>query len=642
MFPTKRQHLFLLILVLLAPLSAEAARRRAAGHPGLPIEAVPQGGYASRASVVQGDLLTLRIASSVQPLNVEIVNLAEPEQVLMTVENLSSHAQVCVDAGGGCDWDATTTFAIPFSWPSGYYAGRFPTAAGERWAPFIVRAAQPGNSSKILVLSSTHTMQALNRFGDSGLDNRVSYQRPYAQHDGLGGYPDDEQLFVDWMTAQGLPFEVASDVDLEDSTLLSRYYLVVIPGRSEYWTEQARANIEQFSRNGGHLAVLTGGTMWHHIHLEDAQQSIVGTIVSWFDYPLYNPETRFFGTSRLYADRTENGAAWTVMVPTHWIFSGTNLVAGSTFGSETLGPVVGGTLFNCDRDGKILGVDASSGTPLNFHILARTPATAGTGTLGIYTNDAGGAVFNAATQRWVHGLRDDAVVSRITRNVIDEFVTGQPVPTDAKPLMMLTEESFNCQQYTLNPLPGWKQFALPKVTQRCAYEGPAGLEFSGANGVVLVRDFTPTALTYKEVGARFYINVDSYHGQTDAPLARVTLRNTVEDHADVPLVVEFDIVGGKAQTRLVRNDSAGNVFRSDWLPLGSGWHLVWLTWRSLGEIVLQLDKIPTLTMQNPGGTDVVGEISFEYPQANPDNDGFVCLDTLAVGTVKPGSVPPNP
>ena len=96
-----------------------------------------------------------------------------------------------------------------------------------------------------------------------------------------------------------------------------------------------------------------------------------------------------------------------------------------------------------------------------------------------------------------------------------------------------------------------------KVTQRCAYEGPAGLEFSGAKGVALVRDFTPTALTYKEVGARFYINVDSYHGQTDGPLARVTLRNTVGDQADVPLVVEFDIVDGKAQTRLVRNDSVG-------------------------------------------------------------------------------------
>ena len=121
-------------------------------------------------------------------------------------------------------------------------------------------------------------------------------------------------------------------------------------------------------------------------------------------------------------DLTDTGAAWTVMVPSHWIYEGTNLVSGSTFGPETVGPVVGGTLFNCDTTGKILGVDASAGTPLNFHILAWTPATAGTGTLGIYTNVAGGAVFNAATQRWVHGLQGDAVVSRITRNVIDQFV----------------------------------------------------------------------------------------------------------------------------------------------------------------------------------------------------------------------------
>lgn len=672
MIPTKLQHVFMLALALLTPLCADAAgRRRATDHPGLSVsELSSQGGYASSASVFQGASLTFHIASSVQPLNVEILNLADPDRVLMTIENLTSHAQSCADpAVSGCGWEATTTIFIPPSWPSGYYAARFPTSLGQRWAPFIVRAAQPGSASKLLVLSSTHTMQAYNRFGDPGVHDRVSYQRPYRQHEGLGDFGDGEQLFADWLVAQGLPFEVVSDTDLEDVTLLSRYTLVVIPGRAEYWTARARENLEQFSRNGGHVAVLNGNTMGRQVRLENDNQTIAGTsqagstdsqkltTTNWFEHPLYNPETRLFGTSFLYggyANRVsandhsllpvEQRTGWTVMAPSHWIYEGTNLVLGSTFGRETVGLEVGGTLFNCDpSNGNIIGADASSGTPLNYHILAWTPGSEGTATLGIYTNSAGGAVFNAATQRWVHGLRDNPAVSRITRNVIDQLITGQPVPHDEKTAMLLTEETFNCQQYTPRLLAGWTHTLETKaaVTERCAYEGTAGLEFSGAHGIEVVRDFTP-AQPLKTIGARFYVNVDSFQGQSDSPLARVTLRNTVQGQSDVPLVVEFAIVDGKAQSRLVRRDSAGNVFAGDWLALGGpGWHMYWLTWRSPGEIVLQLDKIPTRTLTNPDGGQFVGEIAFEYPAVTrSDNSGFVCFDGLAVGHVKPGSLPP--
>ena len=676
MFPTKLKHVVMLALAVLAPLCTDAAvRRRAAGHPGPSlIEISSQGGYASRASVFQGGTLTFHIASTAQPLTVEILNLADPDHVLMTIENLTSAAQNCaVPPTSGCGWQATTTISIPSSWPSGFYAARFPTSLGQRWAPFIVRAVQAGNRSRMLVLSSTHTMQAFNRFGGSVPGDRVSYQRPYRQHDGLGGAVDDELLFVDWLTAQGLPFEAASDTDLEDSTLLSRYYLLIIPGRAEYWTAQARANIEQFSRNGGHIAVLNGSTMLRQVRLEDDNQTLVGTAqagsadpeppqlvtTNWFEHPLYNPETRLFGTSFRYggyANRVsadddallpiEQRTGWTVAAPSHWIYDGTNLVLGSTFGRETVGPEVGGTVFNCDTGGRMIGIDASSGTPVNYHVLAWTPASEGTGTLGIYTNSSGGSVFNAASQRWVNGLAGNPAVSRMTRNVINQFITGQPLPHDDKTAMLLTEETFNCQpyQYTQRLLPGWTQTqaARPTVTARCSYEGPSGLEFSGAESIEVVRDFTPGQPLHV-MGARFYINLDSYQGQPDSPLARVTLRNTVGGHADVPVVVEFSIVNGEPQCRLVRRDPAGNLFAGEWLPLGPGWHMIWLTWRSLGDIVLQLEKLgPTRTLHNPSGTQSVGEIAFEYPAViRSDNSGYVCFDALGVGHVKPGSLPPG-
>ncbi len=672
MIPTKLQHVCMLALALLAPLCADAAgRRRATEHPGLSlIELSSQGGYAGRASAFQGGTITFHIASNTQPLTVEIVNLADPDHVLMTIDNLTSAAQDCFGrAAAGCGWEATTSITVPSSWPSGYYAARFPTSLGQRWAPFIVRSEQPGSTSRMLVLSSTHTMQALNRFGELGSGDRVSYQRPYRQHDGLGGFIDDELLFLDWLTAQGLPYEVVSDIDLEDPRLLSRYNLLVIPGHAQYWTAQARQNVERFNSDGGHIAVLNGSTMWRQVRFED-EQTLVGTsqagtadpeheplvTANWFEHPLFHPETRLFGTSFRYggfANRASAGddsllpmeqrTGWTVLAPNHWIYEGTNLVLGSTFAPETVGLEVGGTVFNCGVNGAMIGIDASSGTPVNFHVLAWTPASEGTGTLGIYTNSSGGSVFNTSTQRWVHGLSGSPAVSRITRNVIDQFITGQPLPNDDKTAMLLTEEMFNCRQYTERLLAGWTRTlpAQPAVTERCSYEGPTGLELSGVEGIEVIRDFTP-GQPLKVMGARFYVNLDSYQGQPDSPLARVSLRNTVEGHADVPLVVEFSIVNGEPQCRLVRRDSAGNLFAGEWLQLGPGWHMIWVTWRSPGDIVLQLEKLgPTRTLYNPDATQFVGEIGFEYPAViRGDNSGFACFDALGVGHVKPGSLPP--
>ena len=126
---------------------------------------------------------------------------------------------------------------------------------------------------------------------------------------------------------------------------------------------------------------------------------------------------------------------------------------------NVIGPsVVSHTISALRRRFSVPTTQVSGPLRMSFESLpirAWTPASEGTATLGIYTNSAGGAVFNAATQRWVYGLRDNPVVSRITRNVIDQLITGEPVPHDEKTAMLLTEETFNCQQYTPRLLAGW-------------------------------------------------------------------------------------------------------------------------------------------------------------------------------------------
>ncbi|HEX2060536.1 MAG TPA: N,N-dimethylformamidase beta subunit family domain-containing protein, partial [Thermoanaerobaculia bacterium] len=379
----KRTSPFLLpALLLLAAEAAEAQRRRVVTHPTpVHVEAHTQGGYADRASVIQGQDITFHIATSVSPFALSFVNLNDPDRELSRINNLTSRPQDCSGRFRGCGWDATATLRVPRSWPSGYYAAKFPTAFGEKNVFFVVRAEVPASESATLLIAPTHTYQAYNRFGGASLyydyngraEHRasyVSYERPYDDSNGLGRFDYWEHAFIDWMQGEGRRFEAATDVDLEDPTLLSRYKLVVLTGHSEYWTARARENLETYHRNGGHIAVFGGNTMWWQVRLEDDNRTIVGfkqralfdpvrgetTTTHWYTPPVHLPENLIFGASFRnggYANKVadpnsyellpvEQRTGWTVTDSNHWIFQGTGVTRGSTFGRITVGLEVDG------------------------------------------------------------------------------------------------------------------------------------------------------------------------------------------------------------------------------------------------------------------------------------------------------------
>ena len=120
----------LLALSTLAPVSVSARQRVVHQPRPLPQKAYTEGGYASAISVTQGATIDFHIATSLSPFALQIVNLKSPDTVLQTL-TLEATAQDCTGLSAhGCHWPVTTTFAIPASWPSGYYAARFPTSIG--------------------------------------------------------------------------------------------------------------------------------------------------------------------------------------------------------------------------------------------------------------------------------------------------------------------------------------------------------------------------------------------------------------------------------------------------------------------------------------------------------------------------------
>ncbi|HEY0141066.1 MAG TPA: N,N-dimethylformamidase beta subunit family domain-containing protein [Thermoanaerobaculia bacterium] len=646
-------------------LDAHAAKRRAAPHPEPPFNAAhTQGGYANATSVRQGDVLTFHIATSVSPFTLSFVNLARPDVVLHTVSNLTSAPQNCSGRWRiGCDWNATTTIRIPGDWPSGYYAASFPTAGGTRNVFFVVRAAQPGRTSPILVIAATHTYQAYNRFGGESLyfdangkrGSNVSFDRPYDTNAGLGRYPIWESHFVNWMQREGRAFEVATDSDLEDPTLLNNYRVLVLVGHSEYWTATARAHVEQFSRSGGHIAVFGGNTMWWQVRLNAAERTLVGykqeaafdplrnanpvlTTTHFWGDPVNNPEDFLFGASFRHGGYAniidevtfemlplEQRTGWSVTDPAHWIYANTSVSRGTEFGKETVGLEVDGALFQCDTSGQVAGPDPSAGTPSNFHILATTPGTDGYGTLGIYTNQFGGAVFNAATQGWVYGLAGNSIVQTMTRNVLERFVSG-PLPYDAVAASVLTQETFNCPKLT-----GWEGTdARGTLSARCASEGPAGLELSGAQLISISRNFSPNGVLRKEASVRLQIKADQFVKRTEFGTMIVALRHRTSTVFAQPVWLELDVQNGQRLIRIARRDSANNFSASTWLPLPDGFQQVDLVWRSPGAITLTLANGQTVSLDNADPNQVVSQVVIGYPEAEVAGNGMVCVDALSV------------
>ena len=162
----------------------------------------------------------------------------------------------------------------------------------------------------------------------------------------------------------------------------------------------------------------------------------------WSHHLVGRPENELTGVGFLYGgyhlshgQYMDGSGAFTVHRPEHWVFAGTGLQRDDTFGGEHT--IVGYECDGCEyvlKDG--LPVPKGTyGTPADFTILCTAPARwhpgdsewyerwekgrEGAAVMGLYTR--GGTVFTAGTTDWSHGLKGDATVAQITRNVLDRL-----------------------------------------------------------------------------------------------------------------------------------------------------------------------------------------------------------------------------
>ena len=658
-----------------------------------PVDQV-EGGYASKVSVRPGESLSFHISNNRNgPYALSVYREGATRQLMATIPNVETQSHNCTGkASTGCDWPVATNFTVPGDWPTGVYTVDVPRGSGGKWQIlFFVQEKTPG-AARILFLTSVNTFHAYNGFGGASLYDfnsvnsvkaqKVSFDRPYAGG-GLGNFNRWERHFVEWAEAAGYPIAYAATYDLEfQPNLLEPYDVVIIAGHSEYWTWDMRQRVKAYVAGGGRFMNLSGNTMWWQVRFEDNGRTMVGyknwredpdksrhgsTTVNW-NYPIFDTSFLVTGLHWPFGGYPGgNGNGYYVANADHWIFSGTGLAEDELFGR---GPTrdtsihdkeSDGLAFNCAPDGStILGPIVGPGTPGNFTILGVTPvhsearALDGAAMMGLYTTPGGGAVFSAGTTGWILGL-DQPEVDRITRNIIDRFLSGsfpqEPAAADAD---VVFRDRFNCADLGQNrgtihisesDVPKLNYIEVQRgvanrLTAACGTSG-TGLALKPADGTRYVTNLmadwsglnglrTQVQLNLKDLMLVENSTIDLIHHSFD------------ERTDDVPALAAVLQLGRRDGQLVARYQPAGQ--NQPWIPVPADhFFLLETTWNSQTDrITLSIDGQQRASEALPASATVVNRADLGTIVVSGNASGTICVDELVYDSLADEPPPPPP
>jgi hypothetical protein len=230
-------------------------------------------------------------------------------------------------------------------WPSGLYFAKVTTDDGRvGYAPLIVRPTAIGEHRAVVVLP-TNTWQAYNYedgngdgWGDTwyatwSKSATVRLNRHYV---GWGIPPHFRQYdleFLHWLSSTDKAVDFLSDTDLARTesarALAAAYDVVIFPGHHEYVTQREMTLMRRYRDLGGNLMYLSANNFFWHI---TRHADVLRRTAMWRD--LGEPEAQLIGDEYRANNDGRNPKPWRVIhrAAAPWLFAGTGLSNGSTFG----------------------------------------------------------------------------------------------------------------------------------------------------------------------------------------------------------------------------------------------------------------------------------------------------------------------
>ncbi|MEJ7591735.1 MAG: N,N-dimethylformamidase beta subunit family domain-containing protein [Planctomycetaceae bacterium] len=429
-------------------------------------------GYANKLSCVPGEEVSFHLSSSGISVRMVVERQGGTnETVFEKTTSPVPRIRFPIASSHGCNWPAAFAMTIPNDWKSGCYVATLILKHDDKETrstlQFVVRSAEPGENTKILLQLSTNTWNAYTNWGGHSLyayhdrdglqGHRVSFDRPLQSQ-----YSNWELPFARWAETNGYVIDYAVNSDLEfHPEILKQYRLVLSVGHDEYWSAPMRDNLEKYIADGGNVAFFSGNTCCWQVRSEDNGRSLT-CWKQWYNVdPLYRKgDQKLLSTiwSHHLVERPENqltgvdfcGAVTIAAMDNSWtarrhssciariIGSSKARISNATTVLAAHDTIVGYECDGCEmtwQDG-LPSPTHSDGTPVSFEILGSCPAQwapddclwydrfpkdrIGAAVLGIYTQ--GGTVVTVGTTDWAHGLRgNDPAVAKITRNVLDRL-----------------------------------------------------------------------------------------------------------------------------------------------------------------------------------------------------------------------------
>ncbi|HSS42857.1 MAG TPA: N,N-dimethylformamidase beta subunit family domain-containing protein [Solirubrobacterales bacterium] len=271
-------------------------------------------GFATQTSFNRGTNVPLKIARNATAgstkVNIEVFRLGyygnEGGRLVQTANNVTVNNNLTcktaqpdpVTGEYSCaNWAVTYTVPSSALTTSGVYIAKLTTVGGtalENTIPFIVRDDNPTVDSKILVVLPTADYAAYNSWGGknlyydrvgggtvqasgTGRAVKVSFDRPMfdgnEDRDRIFG-PESETIF--WLEKQGYDVSYSDDVAVsQNPASLKDHDIVIVPGHSEYWSEEEFKGFKAAREAGVDIASFSANTAYWKVRYENGSRTLV-------------------------------------------------------------------------------------------------------------------------------------------------------------------------------------------------------------------------------------------------------------------------------------------------------------------------------------------------------------------------------